>query len=193
MKVSAALSFFVLLLLGTPAVHAQDAPTPGSRETSFWVSGGRGTTGSTASSGVFSLGFRYGWLLTAPHGPGPLRGSFEYAMDTSPLYFVAERTNSFGASINPVILKWNFNARGSLAPYMELSGGSLYTNHKVPFGTSHLNFSPAAAFGVQHLGHSWNPVFALRFVHISNAGLSDHNPGINTVQFLFGFNHFRRR
>src|SRR5256885_13917124 len=111
MKRWAVLPFFVLFLLVAPLLHAQDLPAPGSREISFWLSGGRGTTGSTANSGVFSLGFRYGWVLTAPHGAGPLRGSFEYAVDASPLYFVAQRKNSIGANINPVILKWNFNAR----------------------------------------------------------------------------------
>ena len=192
MKVSAAVSFCVLFLLGPQVLHAQDLPAPGSREISFWVSSGRGTTGSTANSGVFSLGFRYGWVLTAPHGPGPLRGSFEYAADVSPLYFVAQRKDSIGANINPVILKWDFNSRGRIAPYVEISGGSLYTKHKVPFGTSNVNFSPGAAVGMQYLGRKWNPVFALRYVHISNAGLSDPNPGINTVQFLIGLNHFRR-
>ena len=33
--------------------------------------------------------------------------------------------------------------------------------------------------------------FTGRYVHISNAGISQRNPGINTIQFSIGYNWFQ--
>ena len=75
-------------------------------------------------------------------------------------------------------------------PYFELSGGTLFTNHDVPAFTSQVNFTSAAAFGFHFLGerHTWS--VEARYMHISNAGLSDPNPGINTVQIRLGIGKF---
>jgi hypothetical protein len=181
-----------VLLLCCSIVSAQDRPVAGAHEVVFWTSGGRGTTGSTAGTGILSTGLRYGWVITNPHGPGPLRGTFEYAVDAVPLYLIFQSQNTYGAGVNPVVLKWNFDRVGRVAPYLELNGGSLFTTKEVPLGTSHVNFTSGAAFGLQFLGRRWNPALALRYVHISSAGLSDPNPGINTVQFTLAIVRFSR-
>ena len=68
-------------------------------------------------------------------------------------------------------------------PYLELSGGTLFTNHDVPSGTDRVNFTSSAALGAHFLGDSRNWSVELRYMHISNAGLSDpqsrdqHGPG----------------
>lgn len=180
----------VLLLLIALAAAAQEIPANGGNELTVWASGGRGTTGSTADTGVLSFGMRYGWVLTGPRGPALLRGRFEYAVDAVPATIVLQHANSFGTGINPLVLKWNFERQGRWAPYMEINGGLLFTSEQIPRGTSNVNFTPGAAFGVQFFGHHWNPMIGVRYVHISNAGLSVPNPGINTVQVMIGLGRF---
>jgi hypothetical protein len=88
-------------------------------------------------------------------------------------------------------LKWNFAQRGRLVPYFELGGGVLFTNHEVPPGTSSTNFTPGAAFGVHFLTDRLTWSADVRYLHISNAGLSGFNPGINSVQVRLGIGAFR--
>jgi hypothetical protein len=85
--------------------------------------------------------------------------------------------------------KWIFATRGHVAPYIELNGGTLFTTHEVPAGTSTINFTSGAAFGLHFLGeHTWS--VDVRYMHISNAGLTSPNPGVNTVQVRLGFGKF---
>lgn len=181
----------LLLCLSLP-LFAQEHPAAGNNELAVWVSGGRGTTGRTARTGILSFGLRYGWVLTQAHGPGPLRGRFEYAVDAVPATLVFQRTNTFGTGIDPVVLKWNFERQGRWAPYMEIDGGLLFTSDQVPPGTSNVNFTSGAALGIQFFGRHWNPMLGVRYLHVSNAGLSTPNPGINTVQVLVGLGRFFR-
>lgn len=178
-----------MFLASSPAV-AQDRPEEGGRELQVWTGGGRSVPGGTKDTSVWNAGVRYGWILTAPHGPGFLSGRFEYAVDAVPAFVVFQRANTaYGAGVDPVGLKWIFATRGRVAPYIELNGGTLFTTHEVPPGTSTINFTSGAAFGLHFLGeHAWS--VDVRYMHISNAGLTTPNPGVNTVQVRLGFGRF---
>jgi hypothetical protein len=140
---------------------------------------------------VWNAGVRYGWILTRPHGPGFLEGRFEYAVDAVPAFLVFQSANTaYGVGFNPLNLKWNFATRGRVVPYLELSGGTLFTTKDVPTGTDRVNFTSSAAVGAHFLGESRNWSVEVRYMHISNAGLSDPNPGINTVQVRLGIGKF---
>jgi len=180
----------VFLLLACSGAWAEDRPEEGGHELQMWTGGGRSVSGGTKDTSVWNAGFRYGWILTAPHGPGFLSGRFEYAVDAVPAYVVFQpRNTAYGAGVNPLGLKWIFATRGSVAPYAELGGGVLFTSHEVPSGTSTVNFTPSAAFGMHFVGtHTWT--LEVRYQHISNAGLTTPNPGINTVQVRAGFGKF---
>lgn len=179
-----------LLLAFVFYAGAQDRPEEGGHELQVWTGGGHSVPGGTKDTGVWNLGVRYGWILTAPHGPGFLSGRFEYAVDAVPAFVVFQPGNTaYGAGLNPLGLKWIFAARGNAQPYLELSGGTLFTNHDVPSGTSRINFTSGAALGVHFLRqHAWS--LELRYMHISNAGLATSNRGINTVQVRLGFGKF---
>ena len=83
-KWSALACFFALI--GTGTLRAQAGPQQGGNELQIWTGGGHGTNGSQSGDGVFNIGARYGWILTDAHGPGFLRGRFEYAVDVVPLF-----------------------------------------------------------------------------------------------------------
>ncbi len=185
---------WIFLLLMVMPLAAQNRPEEGGHEFQIWTGGGHSVAGGTANTGVWNLGVRYGWILTRPHGPGFLNGRFEYALDAIPAFVLFQPHNTaFGAGFNPLGLKWNFAARGRLEPYFELGGGTLFTNHQVPAGTSSTNFTSGAAFGMHMLGDKHAFSIEARYMHISNAGLERLNPGINTFQMRLGIGKFLGR
>jgi lipid A 3-O-deacylase len=188
--------FFLLasLLFLVPAVmYAQVGPEEGGHEIEVWAGGGHSVPGGRGNIGAFNAGLRYGWILTDEHLPGLLRGRFEYAVDAVPVFLIFQPQNTaYGVGFDALGLKWNFERRGRISPYLELTGGVVFTNHDVPAGTNTVNFMPQAAFGMHVLGEKHNLSLELRYMHISNAGLAVPNPGTNTVQVRLGFGKFFR-
>jgi len=181
------------LLLLSSLASAQVRPEDNATEVQIWTAGGHSVPGGRGDTGIWNAGLRYGWVLTEPHGPGFLSGRFEYAIDAVPAYLIFQPKNTaYGAGLNPLNLKWNFATRGSIVPYLELSGGTLVTTHSVPPGTSSVNFTSAAAFGTHFLGEKYAWTIEARYLHISNAGLERLNPGVNTVEVRIGVGKFRR-
>lgn len=179
------------LLFTAGSLRAQSGPEQGGHDLQLWTGGGHGTNGSQSDDGVFNIGARYGWILTDTHGPGFLRGRFEYAVDVVPLFLVMQRTGTaYGFGVNPFALKWNFASHGSVVPYVDIGGGTLFTNVKTPPGTSHVNFTTGGALGAHFLRSKYNWSAEVRYMHISNAGISRPNPGINTIQVRLGFGLF---
>lgn len=188
-RIVAVLSLGLVLLV--PCAWAQAEPEAGGHELQIWTGGGHGLNGSTSDTGVWNVGLRYGWILTDPILPGPLRGRFEYAVDVVPVFLLTQRTDTaYGFGLNPFALKWNFLPHHSVAPYVDLGGGTLFTNNQVPPGTSRVNFTTSGAIGLHFLRSKYNWSAEVRFMHISNAGLTSPNPGINTLQVRLGFGRF---
>lgn len=190
----------VFLLCGLVAAQSP-APAPASSrplddtpwEFGEWLGGGFSVPGGTKDVNTVNLGIRLGKVLTDDHGPGFLRGTFEWAADLVPFYYLRQPgKDAFGGGFNPVNLKWNFTRSEHAIPYLELGGGVLFTDTEVPFGTSTVNFMTHGAVGL-HLFVRPNQALTIntRFEHISNAGLAVPNPGINTVQFSAGWSWFR--
>lgn len=182
------------LSLYVPAARSQAGPVEGEHEVQIWTGGGHGTNGSQSSDGVWNIGLRYGLILTGPHGPGFLRGRLEYAVEAVPAFVVFQKQNTaYGVGVNPFAFKWAFATRGNIVPYLEIGGGTLFTNTQVPAGTSRINFTSSGAIGLHFLRSKRNFSAELRFMHISNAGLATPNPGINTVQLRLGFGRFSQK
>jgi hypothetical protein len=185
----------ISLMMCAPASRgqAQAGPERASSEWQVWTGGGHGINGSTSGTGVWNLGLRYGMVITSPKGPGFLKGQLEYALDLVPVWVITQRTNTaYGGGINPFAFKWIMTTPRKVKPYIEIEGGTLFTNTKVPEGTSQINFTTAGAFGAHFLGEKHNFTAEVRFMHISNAGMTNPNPGINTIQVRIGFGGFRR-
>ena len=192
MTVRLAAMVFVLSISATAL--AQAGPEQGATEIQVWTSGGHSVAGGRGNTGIWNAGLRYGWVLTDAHLPGFLRGRFEYAIDAVPAYLIFQPANTaYGVGLNPLNLKWDFATRGRVVPYFELSGGTLFTTHTVPPGTSGVNFTSSAALGAHFLGarHAWS--IEARYLHISNAGLAVPNPGINTFEVRLGVGKFMKK
>ena len=189
--------FFFLLayVVATAALGwAQEGPEEGGHEVQVWAGGGHSVPGGTSQTEAFDAGARYGWVITGLHWPWILRGRFEYAVDLVPVYLIFQQgNNAYAGGFNPLVLKWNFERRGRFSPYLELSGGVLFSNHDIPMYTNDVNFSPSAAFGTHILGEKYNWSVDVRYLHISSAGLGSYNPGLNTVQVRLGVGRFWRK
>jgi hypothetical protein len=180
-----------VLLIASSFCLAQTGPEQGGHEVQIWAGGGHSVSGGRGNTGVFNAGLRYGWILTGPHLPGFLRGRFEYAVDAVPVFLVFQPVNTaYGVGFDPLGLKWNFVRHGRFSPYLELTGGTLFTNHEVPTYANTVNFTDQAALGMHILGAKRSVSLELRYMHISNAGLANLNPGVNTVQVRLGIGKF---
>jgi lipid A 3-O-deacylase len=204
---------FSLLLLASPT-FAQEVKTDKDKKTKAddkvsrvpvkkgtWeitplVGGGTGF-GKRSSTQFFYAQVRFGRVLTADHGSGWVRGNFEYAFDLTPLFIVMQPPQAtYGGGFSPVVLKWNFTSGRRMVPFVEITGGALWTGQDVPFGTNNFNFTPQGGFGI-HFLRKKNPNQAItltsKFLHVSNAGIADANSGINaSIQFLLGYTWFKR-
>jgi hypothetical protein len=165
--------------------------TSGSREIEFFAQGGHSVAGGRGDTTIFNAGVRYGFgLFNLGHG------SFQYELEAIPIYFVRQPIqNAYGISFTPFDVKYNFRRNaGRAIPFAELGGGVLITTHDVPSGTNAVNFTPQAGVGV-HIpfgDNGYHATLALKYVHISNAGLSVPNPGLNTIQVRFGIGKFHK-
>src|SRR5580693_3658895 len=183
-----------ILLAASSWSLAQTGPEGDGREVQLWTGGGHSVSGGRGDTGVFNAGLRYGWIITGPHLPGFLRGRFEYAVDAVPVFLIFQQTGTaYGAGFDPLGLKWNFERHGRFSPFLELTGGVLFTNQNVPAYTNTVNFMDQAALGTHILGLNHNVSVELRYMHISNAGLANLNPGVNTVQVRLGLGKFFSR
>jgi hypothetical protein len=182
---------FAACLSGAAAARAQSGPEAGGHDLEVWTSGGYSVKGGVHDIGVWDVGLRYGWVITDLHGPSFLRGRFEYALEAVPVYWVFQPTGiSYGFSVTPIVLKWEFQERHRIVPYYEMGGGPLFTSSDIPPGISRVNFASGGAFGFHFLRKKYNWSAEFRFQHISDAGLTNPNPGINTLQVRIGFGIF---
>ena len=174
------------------------------------------------------VGGHLGKVVTPQLGKGLLRGNFEYAIEVFPLWqsytpkfqrinCVAAKSDPActgqytvggtytGASITPIMLRWNFTHGKRLMPWIQAAGGVVWTNHKYPAvgnlnpadptqtgpnaDTSVWNFTPQGGIGAHYFLKPLRSVdFSVNGVHISSASLGDKNPGVNTsVQLSIGY------
>jgi hypothetical protein len=129
----------------------------------------------------------WGRVLTAPHGPGALRGRFELVFEVVPIYGQYHPTSTYGFGITPLFWRWNFEPRGKVASFAELAGGGLWTRNAVPERTTTSNFTAHAGYGIRYFfrpGRTLNVSY--RFHHISNGNRLERNPGVNAHVVLVG-------
>lgn len=94
--------------------------------------------------------------------------------------------------MSPVGFQWNFRPRTRLQPFVVGHGGYLYSSKSIPVdGAGSFNFTFDLGAGVEWFRtarHSWRIEY--RYHHISNAGTTNQDPGIDNgvlqVTYAFG-------
>jgi lipid A 3-O-deacylase len=170
------------------------------------------------------IGGEVGKAVTPVLHAGILSGQFELAGNIIPFwqsYTPAPHEQTFlydgksytepvgggtytGASLTPVIFRWNFLTRSHrFQPWFQAAGGLVYTTHKfppdvlvphgTPGGTSVWNFSPQGGVGLHYFTRAKRSIdLGVNAVHISSASLGDHNPGVNaSIQVQVGYSWWK--
>ena len=143
---------------------------------------------------------RLGWMLDSPDSWGPqagpddpLRGNFEAILEVTGSYI----WESFGTYMIGAtgLVRYNFVQPGwVVVPYVQGGAGIIYTNAKdwadqTAIGAN-MEFTPQAAAGLRFLiDKNWTFNLEGSFQHISNAGTSARNIGVNAVGGFAGFTY----
>lgn len=94
--------------------------------------------------------------------------------------------DAFGGGLD-LQIRWHFLAFEDWSLFGEIGGGILGTTHSVPAGGSQFNFTPNIGVGATFaLTDSTRLYTGIRWFHISNAGLYEHNPGRDTCSLWVG-------
>lgn len=184
-------------LMTAPSLYAADVSptiTVGSQEvglTAGYLLPHRLTTDHTTKQQ--GPAFMPSWMitLTDPVGDGWYRGQVSIGAEVVYIQF-QEPVLTHGIGFTPKI-KYSFVALDQARPYVEFAGGPFWTDlgGRIPEESSQFNFILTAGFGV-----SWfiTPQTSLnvgyRFQHISNAGTSYPNLGLNASLPFGGFSFY---
>ncbi len=137
--------------------------------------------------------FMPSWMmtLTDPIGNGWYRGQVSVGAEVVYIQF-QEPVLTHGVGFTPKI-KYTFVADNRIRPYVEFAGGPFWTDlgGKIPEESSEFNFILTAGIGCSFFVTPQASInIGYRFHHISNAGTSYPNLGINSSLPFGGFSFF---
>ena len=197
MRLAVALASTLLVI--SVAAHAQDVASTPSLDvgTTEWMTTGGPALGvsilhSAEGHRYFMQSLSWGRILSQPHGPGVLRGRFQWSIEIIPIFGQYDTQNTFGVGVTPLLWRWNFEPRGRVVHFAELAGGALWTRDPVPSQTTTANFTAHVAYGLRYfVKPSVSFVASYRLHHISNGNRLERNPGVNAHVVQFGVSLMR--
>jgi len=140
------------------------------------------------------VALRLGWMLSTPSGEGFFRGNCEFLTELIGAAVVKGPGNGFGGLT--LLLRYNFvQPESRCVPYFQIGVGGLYNDvHKSHpqrlFGSA-FEFNLQAGFGVRcFVAEHCAIFFEADYRHISNAGLSHRNAGMNSAGGYIGASYF---
>lgn len=188
------IGFAPVLNAAEPPPRASSALAKGTNEFGLWAGGSPGSVGNLKDRELLLVALRYGRVLAAWE---PV--TLEYTLDIFPAAVIFEPKNVrrgsstiYGAGVSPFGLKLNFFPQSWIQPFIAGSVGFLYFQHDVPVpDSSRLNFTPEFGVGLQFFLTPANALtLGYKFHHISNAGISSRNPGLNSQVIYAGYSFF---
>ncbi len=180
----------ILMFLTIASLQADEGPLSVKGTKQFGINVGYGYSFSSNRDIRFANFFPYfGYVFTDPVGKGWYRGTVEGIIEGAFSYvFKEQKRYCTGVTF---MGRYNFLSNNeNWRPYLQAGFGMVGTNLKMHNFDSNFNFTSNAAAGIQYF---WNPCnavnFEWRFQHISNAGTSSGNAGLNLNTFLIGYSH----
>ncbi|MFW6198761.1 MAG: acyloxyacyl hydrolase [Acidobacteriota bacterium] len=133
---------------------------------------------SRTNTGLLLGGVRWGRDLGG--GPGPV----SLLVELLPLFTVSQQSRAWGGGLD-LLLRYT-PGDADWRPAFLGGIGMVVTDERVPPGETHLNFMPQVGVGLRRmLADDVALTLEYRFHHLSNAGLSESNPGINAHMAVF--------
>jgi hypothetical protein len=117
------------------------------------------------------------------------RGVLEFVTEPIMNVVISPDANAeFGVSL---LLKYSDKITSRIAPYVEGGVGMVYTTQHTHEQGTQFNFLPQVGAGLQcFLNENLALTGGYRYRHLSNAGISDDNSGINHHFVLVGMSYF---
>ncbi len=157
-----------------------------------------------ATSGIDFFGFlpRVGYVFTQLQGKPPWQGSLEVVVEAVPVLLAFESSPAFGSQTIyggglTGLLHYDLRTGTRLVPFLEGGAGLLLSTPQSrdplsQFRASQFNFTLQIGVGLRYvLSKGAALSVEYRFHHISDAGLTEDNPGFNADFLLLGFSLFR--
>jgi len=90
-----------------------------------------------------------------------------------------------------LLLRYSDNITSHIIPFLEGGAGMIYTTQHTHEQGTQYNFTLQVGTGLHYfLNKSWALIGGYRYRHMSNAGISDDNSGIDHHFILFGLSYF---
>ena len=194
---AARIAFALVVFILTIPCHAEEVTpqlTVGTQEISLsagYLLPHRLTTKHTTKQSGPALMPSWAMVLTDPIGKSFYRGQLLIGAEIVYIQF-QEPMLTHGVGFTPKI-KYMFEGTGRLRPYVEFAGGPFYTDlgGKIPEESSRFNFILTAGGGLSWFVTSQFSInVGYRFHHISNAGTSMPNLGLNSSLPFGGFSFY---
>lgn len=140
---------------------------------------------------------RLGYVFAEIPGKPPWKGSLQAVAEAVPALVAFEDSQTiYGGGFN-LLLRYDVATGTRLVPFLEGGAGVLLSTPQSrdptsQFRASQFNFTLQVAPGLRYFLSKRAAVsIEYRFHHISDAGLTEDNPGINADFVLLGFSIFR--
>ncbi len=190
-------AFLLFIVIFIPASDLAQESRRSYSEYTCWLNGAfaNGHAYSNTLDGRnYQLEYRYERLL---YQRGPL--AVRWVFEALPLVVVGDprtghgrRVYSYAAGGSPIGAQVNLVHYRRVEPFLTSGGGFLYFNHHM-FGATKFNFTAQLGAGVQLFTSNRRTALDLgiKYHHISNANLVNHNPGMDSYMVFVGVSLFR--
>jgi len=182
-------NLLVLLLASLPlCASAQSLLSP--NRLNVYAFGGKSMTGRIGQADIQAINFEFGRAISH---------RTEFGVVLAPMIIRQQKSgydDQFGPGNQGVrVISGSLFARyhfgsdsATVRPYAELSSGPMWSEERVPAGTSRMNFISQGGIGITiHPRARYGIIAGWRFAHISNGGIEpDKNPGYNTNSIVLG-------
>jgi hypothetical protein len=178
---------------------------------SFSVGGNGHIFGFAQNRDLYLTGVRYGWTIGHWSKLGGM--NLRYTPEIIPVAYLRDRVvngipvsldrfalpripidrHVYAEGANPVGLQMNFRRGKRFQPLWDFEGGFLhFTERVLSRSGSQFQFTVATGPGAQiFLTHRTALSIGYHYHHLSNANISNSNPGTDTNQIYFSFSLFR--
>ncbi len=150
------------------------------------------TLWTVQSYGSVTLGVKGGDLYLAHAGVGyEFLENLHIQLEAVGGYSDPDHQDGGGAYGLDLRFRWDYwhSDDGAMRAFMDAGSGLLWTEHTVPAGGTHQNFTPQVGWGFDwQMSDTTDLIAGVRWHHISNASKtgSDRNPGYDGVMIFAG-------
>jgi lipid A 3-O-deacylase len=163
----------------------------GTRDVGFSAGAGFGLHVGGHKNHDLVLGvLHYGWVFSDVVGDDHwFRGNWELLGEAFGGAQYRPRTAYVAGAT--VVIRYNFATGTRFVPFIDGGAGPTITDIGRPDLGSLFNFNLQAGGGVRYFFQDNAAIIAqYRYLHMSNAGIREPNPGVNTSMFFLGFSWF---